>query len=317
MTRTIEPHLISCVGVDVEDLALLRHFLRHHAALGVRPERMHIVLNTADPESPNLAKAMAILSDAGAAPAERWIEPYTSGGMWEKRREVQKRVAAPDDWVLNADVDEFHEYPADLAPFLAWCDGKGVSVVQGPFIDRLAPDLSLARVREDTPPHEQFSVQADVACSVGGVGQHHGMSGTVKIMAHRGAILPSIGGHHPLRGQAVSYLYGWSLGGFSRIGDPAFRFMLPTRVHHYKWTATLLDGLRRRVKIDGVSPADKEYSEKLIAYFEANGGVRRDDAPQRKPGLFDALPWRLRLSLIRKGAALGGRLGARARRVAP
>lgn len=310
-------HLISCVGVDVEDLAMLRHFLAHYRGLGVAPERMRVVLNTADAGSPNLAAAEAILREAGAAPAEVWIAPYTSGGMWEKRREVQRRVAGRDDWVVNADVDELHEYPEALGPFLAWCAGKGVTAVQGPFIDRLAADMTLARVRADAPLERQFPVEADVQCAVGGVGAHHDLFGTVKLMVHRGAVEPAIGGHHPVDDAAARHLYGKGLGRFRSIGAPGFRFALPTKVHHYKWTATLLDGLRRRVDIPGASAADIEYSRKLIAYFEGAGGVRPGDAVVRRSRAMDRAPWRLRVSALRKGAFLRGRLRALGRRAAP
>lgn len=314
MTDAAVIRLISCVGVDSE-LALLDHFLDHYARLGIPPRHMHVILNAPDAASPALEEARARLDAHGATPAELWIAPYTSESMWAKRREVQARVAAPGDWIVNADVDEFHEYPVPLPEFLAFCTRCGATMVQGPFIDRLAPQGRLAPVEAGRPLFEQFPIQADVICALGGTGRHHDLHGTVKLMAHRGSVFPSRGGHHPLPGQPAVPVYGLPLARFPGIGTPAVRFTLPTKVHHFKWTDRLCPGLERRLATTGVSPAGAEYGRKLLDYFAANQGIRLSDVPVRRLATGERLPWRMRVEALRAWAALDWRLTRLRRRL--
>jgi hypothetical protein len=299
--------LISCVGVESE-LALLGHFLAHYRALGIAPEHMHLILNTTDPTSANLQRARALLAEAGTEPAKEWIAAYTSDTMWAERRALQAEVAKAKDWIISADVDEFHEYPAPLDEFLASCAKQKVTAVQGVFIDRLAPQGRLATVAPDVPLAEQFPVEADVICSIGQRGQHHNWFGTVKLMAFRGNVMPSRGGHHPLDGVPARYLYGLPLGRFRRVGEPGFRFSVPTRVHHYKWTAALPGNLERRLATLGVSPAGAEYGGKLMSYLAATRRIALEEVPIRRPTTFDRLPWQWRVRWLRRRQAIENRI---------
>ena len=308
------PHtalLISCVGVE-HDLALLPHFLRHYLDLGIAPERMHLVLNAPTADAPSLARARAVLAAHGVEPAEEWVAPYTSDTMWEKRREVQRRVAAPADWVVSADVDEFCEFPAPLAEVLAACERRGVNCVQGVFIDRLAPGGRLAPVEAEPSIWDQFPIEADVICTLRRDEDGY-QAGTVNIMACRGDVLPSRGGHHPLHdGRPVSYVLGRPLGQFPGIGEAAVRFSVPFRVHHFKWTEGVLDTHRQRLATPGASKAGSVYGRRLLDYFDHRGGrVDLGDVPIRQSGLADRVPWRVRVAALRSVAGVSRASSAR------
>ena len=308
------------------DLPLLPHFLRYYLGLGIEPGRMHLVLNAPTVDAPGLAEARAVLAEHGVEAAEEWIAPYTSDTMWEKRREVQRRVAAPTDWVVSADVDEFHEFPAPLAEVLGYCEDRGVNCVQGVFVDRLAPGGRLAEVEPSPSIWDQFPVEADVICTIR---QHEGDDkfrfGTVNVMASRGGVLPSRGGHAPLTdGPEVSFLLGTSLGRVPGITTPAVRFAVPFRVHHFKWTRELGDRHRRRLDTPGASPLGSAYGRLLLDHIDRHGGrIAVEAMPVRQPGLADRVPWRARVAALRatvvadRGAALARRAaGAVKRRVA-
>lgn len=267
----MKPLLITCVGVR-HDLALLPHWVRHYLDLGIRSEDFRVILNTDDTDDPKLVQAVQTLSELGISGVIRWIAPYTSATMWEQRRAVQQE-AAPGQWILNADVDEYHEYPELLHAFLERCDTMGVDCVQGPFIDRLAPEGVLASVSETPSVLEQFPVMADVIWQLAGRGAAHDRAGTVKIMATKQNILPSRGGHHPLKECDPSFLYGMPLARFPGIEKPGFRFSLPTRVHHIHWTDSLPDRLRKRMNTPGASEAGTEYGRKQLEHIERNGGI--------------------------------------------
>ena len=270
--------LMSCVGVDLE-LALLPFFLDHHLGLGVRPDAVHLILNTPDAATPNLDRADAVCRDRGVAAGGRWIGPYTSDAMWERRRDLQARHVRPGDWVMNADVDEMHRYPADPWSVVAGLESLGARSVQGVMVDRLAPDGRLPAVEAGRPLAEQFPIRADVALSVIGSGKAHGVDGTLKLMLHRHDVLPQRGGHTALGGErAGRYATRLRLGGFPHVARPDWRATFPFQVDHYKWTSTLRDSLARRLSTPGVSPAGKEYGGKIAAHVARHDGVRLADA---------------------------------------
>ncbi|MGF1607125.1 MAG: hypothetical protein ACFB22_12395 [Rhodothalassiaceae bacterium] len=293
--------LISCVGVRY-DLPLLRPFIHHYRDLGVAPAAMHFLLNGGGSEDAAIGAAQAILREEGVAEPVVWTEAYTSDRMWAQRRALQSRVAGAQDWVISADVDEFHEYPADLADLLRHCDRQGVNCVQGVFIDRVAADGRLISLSHGDSPWQTYPVQAEIMCALARTGAHHDWYGTVKVMAIKGDLLPSRGGHHPLGGQsrAPAYLFGRPLGSFPLIDRPWLRFSIPCRVHHFKWTDTLIPSLQTRLATPGVSRAGAEYGAKILAHLEQTHAFDLHCFPRRRPTPFDRLPWRLRVHLIRR-----------------
>lgn len=288
--------LISCVGVR-RDLPMLPHFLRHYQRLGVAPERMHILLHAPAPCA-ELEAAQALLRRAGIAADAVWLAPYTSDGMWEERRRLQRRHARPQDWVISADVDELHEYPAAPASVFAWCDRRGINCIQGPFVDRLHAAGALPPIAAEPDIAAQFPIEADVICHIRGAGREPDFHyGTVKVMALKGDLLPSRGGHHPRSdGVAPRYLALKPLAEFRAITRPSFRFASPMKVHHYKWVDTLIEGTRARIETPGASAAGTAYGETLIDYFARHGRIALDQVAVRRPMLADRLPWQARIA---------------------
>jgi hypothetical protein len=287
------------------DLALLPHFLRHYLELGIAPSHVHLVLNAPRDDIAELSQAQSLLDAHDIEPAEVWIAPYTSGSMWTKRREVQQRLADPGDWVISADVDEFHEYPDALPAFLAYCERKEVECVQGVFVDRLAADGCLNAIASEPSVWEQFPVEADVACTLRRGGEDpYWHDGTVNVMACRGDLLPGLGGHDLQAARdEVSYLFGRPLSAFPWITHSTFRFALPLRVHHFKWVDTLLASLRERLATPGASHAGSAYGRLLLNYFDREGRIVLDEVPVKQHTYLDAVPWRMRIEAFHLGAS--------------
>ncbi|RJS94686.1 glycosyltransferase family 2 protein [Salinisphaera sp. Q1T1-3] len=265
-------HLISCVGVD-HDLALLERFIAHYLELGVPACNCHLILNASRLDDPKLVEAKRQLAAWDITPTEQWIAPYTSADMWQRRRDVQRRCVPADDWLISADVDEFHEYPTDLGRFLAFCEANRINCVDGVFVDRLAADGTMAEVDATTPLAGLFPEQRILQGSVFGFGPSHDVYGSIKMMAVRGRWLLGRGGHAPIAGETGhKFLYGRHIGAFDNSADPAFRARFPTRVHHFKWTSTLADGLSRRVSTAGASLAGQEYGRQILSHLERGSG---------------------------------------------
>lgn len=297
--------VLSCLGVELE-LAFLPHFLDHYIGLGVEPRRIHIILNASRADVPALAEARAILAARGAAEPHPWIAPYTSDAMWAERRALQARVASSRDWILNADADEHHAYPAPPAEIAAYCDRKGYNAVQGVMVDRFAADGRLAPVAPELGLAAQFPVAADAAIALFGRRRGSGLDGTVKLMLHRGDVFPSRGGHNPLAGVGAPprFLAGVRLAAFPGTEDPAFRLAFPFRVNHYNWTATRAESLERRLATPGVSEAGRAFGGQVLDYLERHGRIRLEDIARGAP-LPRSAGWRRRM--------LGMRLAARLR----
>lgn len=284
--------LVSCVGVELE-LPHLPHFIQHYRDLGIPPSQMHILLNTADAASPRLAAAKAILAEAGVEDVRPWIADYTSDSMWAQRRQLQQDVAKPGDWIVSADVDEHHQYPAPLQEICGYCLSKGYNCVQGFLIDRLAENGELVEVSNTPELSSQFPVEADVLLPLAGRGDHHGTTGTTKVMLFRHDVLPSRGGHNPWKdGGTPHFLAGAKLASFRQVNFPHSRFSYPFRVDHYNWTSTRKATLEKRVTTPGVSPAGKELSNKLIPYLHKHGRIRLEDVVRRNPTAKRHSNWR-------------------------
>jgi len=295
-----EIRLITYAGVE-HDLALLPHFIDYYKSLGIKAQNMHFILQATKTDIPEMDSALAILNQYDITPTEIWIAPYTSATMWEKRREIQQKVANDDDWVISADVDEFHEFPDELHTFLAYCNKKGINCIQGVFIDRLTADGTLAPIKDSPPLWEQFPVQADVICTIRQEEQKGWETGTVNIMACKGYLLPKIGGHSPIsNGKPVKYIFGSSqLVYFNGIKNSSTRFMIPLRVHHFKWNKALMTSLKKRMATPGISPQGKAYGDLLLKHLGDEFRIQIEQMPIRNTGILQKLPWKTQLAYLK------------------
>lgn len=286
--------LICCIGVDFY-LPFLPHFLRHYGDLGVPPAHMHLIIQALDPEAPALDEARRILAEFGSPAPETWIGAFTADAAWDRRKALQRAVAAAEDWVLTPDIDEFFDYPAPLPEFLAALDRMGVTCAQGPFLDRLSADGTLPPVTDSPDLWQQFPVAAELMLALGGEGAHHDLAGTVKLVALKGRLMPNRACHGVMPGQAgVHHLYGAPIVAFPRLRQARGRFSFPVQVHHFAWQATRIDTLKRRLATPGITDASREYSQKIhdliTAGLDLSSVEIRAPAPSPRPWL-----WQVRL----------------------
>jgi hypothetical protein len=255
------------------ELRFLPYFLEHYQSLGIPPSRIHVILNTPDAASEQLQAARNMLESAGAAKPVEWLEAYTSEAMWEQRRRLQLEVSSDGDWIVNADADEHHRYPAPLDEVIGVCEAKGHNAVQGFLIDRLAPAGRLAEVQEGQALAEQFPIRAEVAYSLFQGGQHFGRDATVKLMLHRADVLPRRGGHNPMTETGPKLLCGARLASFPRAMDFEFRSRFPFQVDHYKWHSGRRAAFENRISTPGVSAAGQEFGSMMLQHLEEHDGV--------------------------------------------
>ncbi|MEM8753394.1 MAG: hypothetical protein AAGF90_10490, partial [Pseudomonadota bacterium] len=127
----------------------------------------------------------------------------------------------------------------------------------------------------------------------GWIGPRHTRYGTVKAMAMRGRLTPRRGGHtlEPEHA-AAPHVFSAPIGDFPSMERAATRFACPVKVHHFRWTASVVDRLRERLATPGVSAAGRELGEKQIDHFARHDGFDLAAVALRGPAI--ERHWRLR-----------------------
>lgn len=141
------------------DCALLPHFLKHYTALGVDT---FITIITGDEGFVNEFKSRAagynVIIDRIAPITSNWTEldpVYT--------REILDKYCKPDEWIMLADLDEFHVFE----PEVDW-NLDNYDYVASTMIDRFSADGKLNKIQDDIDLFEQFPVEREYTKETGG-----------------------------------------------------------------------------------------------------------------------------------------------------
>ena len=126
------PYLLACIGTDWE-ANLPEHFIRHYLDLGIRPQNLVIALHSDKRDF--LEATLKIFRGYGIEPRRIWRGPFNPVRMGTLKKEMQREFIPRGDWVVHADLDEFHEYPAPLTEYLEDRERSGENVVVSCFID--------------------------------------------------------------------------------------------------------------------------------------------------------------------------------------
>ncbi len=155
---------------------------------------------------------------------------------------------APLDWFLLADTDEFQVYPDDVTSVIRAVDEGGFDYINGFVVDRLSHDGTFADVKPDISLWEQYSLGGLITFPLLGANM-------LKIVAAKGWVRTAPGQHFAYTGK----------------GSPASQCYIP--VHHFKWTAGLLDRLRDRVAyLKRTNAGLWQESDRFIQHCDSNGG---------------------------------------------
>jgi hypothetical protein len=157
----------------VNDTSLLRHFVHHYAALGVRTSHMTFVFD--GPPSggalphgwwhEHAGQVRRVLRDIAPGSSVRTTPGgYQTHGDEHKRDAVNAHIQSlpADAWLIYADSDEFFRFPCSASP----------APTCGTMVDRLPPNIShraqIPNVDQTQPLHRQFPRCATVRSSLQG-----------------------------------------------------------------------------------------------------------------------------------------------------
>jgi hypothetical protein len=198
-----------------------------------------------------VSSVTSVLQRCGATLASVWLDAGINyGRRIEERSRALAAYAAPEDWVINADVDEFHEYPIDLVDLVDHCERNGFDHVNGELIDRVAADGSLPML-DERPLGQQFPMEVLLTRNI--------LRGDCRKVALSRASVVLVPGHHRCVGPRVS---------------PCPSEQILVRVHHFKWDFKVLERLRLRIediKREGGNWWDE--SETFLRFVEGSSGV--------------------------------------------
>jgi hypothetical protein len=241
--------------VGAGDAVLLPHLVNHYRDIGIES---HIVICHAESEADEQYERIRQTCK------EMDVQLlYSHFGPW--RDSLNQRLKAyamsqhPDDWFVVADLDEFQMYDQPLDELIDRCERFGADHVNGCFLDRVADGGHLREV-DDTSIWEKFPLAGSVSSGISG-------ALPLKTGLARGRTELLIG-HHG------------TLGGVGLPKDEGF-----IQVHHFKWTASVVDRLRRRVA--ALSAGDRR-EEHYALVREARAALEHLDANSGRIDINDA-----------------------------
>ena len=237
------PHLLTCMGTDW-DVNLPEHFIRHYLGLGIRPQDFVVALHSDKRDF--LEPTQKILRQYGIEPRRIWRGDFDSKLAGKLKFELQKEFIPQRDWIVHADLDEFHEYPAPLMEYLEERERRRENIVAGCFVDRVTADGSLPCIQHVSQGSlfEQFPRCADI---VGGVKK----ATTLKYMAFR-AYFEATGGNHRVGVSPRTFLRPFRRGRrprkLTKLKTLSFeeRLQRDVRVHHFGWSLDTVEKCKER-----------------------------------------------------------------------
>ncbi|MBC7927290.1 MAG: glycosyltransferase family 2 protein [Bryobacteraceae bacterium] len=240
-------------------IPFLPQFVEHYLLLGV--DRFHMTLQVEPdmaPVSRELAfhAATASLVPYGLQLTGLLKRPFNSYNLRQHHDSIQVKECKPTDWILWADIDEFHVYPGDFRSLLRLAESMQVDYFRGFLVDRVADDGRLKAFDASQPIWTQYPRRIELAPELA-------PSTARKVPCARGDIELNPGNHFPRTDRALRF------------------YSEPVEVHHFKWDQTVVGRLSRRLMPDfrAQCPWWTE-SKSVIDFIKANGGLVKENGNQ-------------------------------------
>jgi hypothetical protein len=222
-----------------DDAQLLGHFLRHYTRAGIT-EFFIAVPPGFEPAAAPFIDRYRITLCKGLDVADSLLTG--TAAVSEMRRRYQR----DDEWVVIVDLDEFVEFPEEVAAIVAAADKAGANVVRGIMLDRFSRDGRLSDFTPDADLSTVFPIKSRFIRNVMGGCDRKGV-------LVKGHLQPDVGhGHH------------WF--------DDERAFTNELEISHYKWVPGALDRLRASYSlvVDAGIGWSHEY-KRALDHYDAYG----------------------------------------------
>jgi hypothetical protein len=244
---------------------LAHHYLDHYHRLGV--DRFLFIVH-GDGGDQRTRDVLGALAAYGVQPVLT-VDSFSVKLKLDRYNAVLNEQCGDAEWVIYADADELHVYPAALHEFAAALEQRGEAYATGAFHDRTAQGGELAPIRAAPSIWEQFPYVLPVTESITG-------GWTRKVCLVRAGWRLAEGGAH-----ALSFGAG-AVADYARTH--ADQRTKQVEIHHFKWDQGLLFRLGNKLSgssgdLDRVhGPEFMDEYERLATHLERQSRLALDGA---------------------------------------
>lgn len=232
-------HLFCCIGVDenITNLNLLYHFLNFYCLHGV--DEFYVILQSHCSKKKRLAEVKEILKGFHIKEKFTWNGEYNSPELY-KYMLLAINGMNKTDWMILADIDEFHNFPTPAADLLRECDAREMNCIKGQILDRIAEDGELRTIEKHISIDQQFPYGADITKELA-------KGNTDKIAALKPPLITGPGHHHIIKKK-------WRAKYWGQVID----------THHFKWDSLVFNRMKSR---------HRYYRERKIDWYDESERV--------------------------------------------
>lgn len=252
--------LFSTFGVDTEitNLNLVFHFFRFYTIQGI--DEFFIILQTNNQNLERIQQTKNILRTFNIQEKLIWQNEYSSNRVYSYMVQAIHSLEK-NDWIIFADIDEFHDFPKPANLFLMECEEKGQNCVKGNLVDRVAENGELKFIEKNVRIDQQFPHAAVLTEKIA-------QGSTRKVVALKKPLIPGRGHHDIIRKKRKARCCEFRLD-----------------VHHFKWDSLVTQRLKRRHHTYKKHRIRwHKESERLYRYFQQNDRVQPEEISERGTG---------------------------------
>ena len=245
--------LFCTIGVDkdITNLSIVSHFLNFYTRQGIND--FYFILQSNSNCPARIQETKSLLQEFKINEKFIWKGGYTAP-LLNKYMQQAVNSYNKNDWIILADIDEFHNFPVRAKQFLSDCNKEGINCVKGHLIDKVAEKGELKLIQKEPRIDRQFPHAADLTKKIA-------LGNTGKIVALKQPLAAG-NGHHAIVKKKRNAQYS------NQIID----------VHHFKWDSLVLKRLQKRYRYY-VTKKIKWYreSERVSSYLIKHGRILEDN----------------------------------------
>jgi len=210
--------LFTCFGTEVCNPNLAWHSIKFWKAHGVN--QIHVVLQASEAGLRSYRDFALMIADVGLVSHASWIGEYRSDALHQMKAKFISQ-AAPNDWTIVADGDEFPDFHGQSAREFFATMGDETNVLMGRIRDRHAVGFVLPEITRELSLSEQFPIETSMTRDYVKGGNHIALAIRHGLKMTRGRL--------DVTGNAKPH---------TREVD----------IHHFKWDSFLQKRMIRRVE---------------------------------------------------------------------
>ena len=266
----VNVYLSTMITVDGFRIILLKSFLDYYMNIGVEARNILVTVQMrSESKLDRVLNVLDVLRSKGVY-YDILVGEWSSESLMFHQAHKLLYCTRPDDWIIVADSDEFHEYPKrDVKLFLKELDSRNINIINGIFLDRVSSDGLLKELSFDSHIFEQFSLGCRLHKSFR-------LGTPKKVMAFKGTLRINRGHHR------VALCWFWNRRNYldltpwdscpPKIVTELKPYSKRLNVHHFKWMKGQYEATRHKAKVWANTSVGKAYNT-VLEHLEQCDGI--------------------------------------------